>query len=153
MRRHATKFANSARNYYLSTKPGTDMLANRHMYIYMYMMYIYICMCIYISLSLSLLALCAIARNSAIEVDFWCQPWFAKELLAEFTSPSFLKAEMWPLDPKKQNLEFAGPRFRMIYINFDHIVNFFHERETIFTPMHFKTNSSETSDTPWQLPG
>ena len=28
-----------------------------------------------------------------------------EELLAEFTSPSFLKAEMWLLDPLKKNLE------------------------------------------------
>jgi hypothetical protein len=45
-------------------------------------------------------------RNFAIFQRWNC--WRGRrieELLAEFTSPSFLKAEMWLLDPLKKNLE------------------------------------------------
>lgn len=56
-----------------------------------------------------------------------------EELLAEFTSPSFLKAEMWLLDPLKKNLEnVLDQNFGWFTRNFEYIVKKMSKISSVF---------------------
>ena len=61
-----------------------------------------------------------------------------EELLAEFTSPSFLKAEMWLLDPLKKNLEnVLDQNFGWFTRNFEYIVKKMPKISSVFFCLGF----------------